>query len=66
MELQLRHSTIRQTAVMEKGKRIHTKHTCCHCYTDRNLAKIENVEEKEERMINRKRLGRVAVTELDW
>ena len=32
-----------------KGKRIHTKHICCHCYTDRNLAKIKDVEEREVR-----------------
>ena len=32
-----------------RGKRIHAKHICCHCYTDRNLAKIKDVEEREER-----------------
>ena len=32
-----------------KGKRIHTKHICCHFYTDRNLAKNQDVEEREER-----------------
>ena len=33
-----------------KRKRISTKHICCHCNTDRNLAKNKDVEEREERM----------------
>ena len=32
-----------------RGKRIYAKRICCHCYTDRNLAKIKGVEEREER-----------------
>ena len=32
-----------------RGKRIHTKHICSHCFTDRNLAKNKDVEEREER-----------------
>lgn len=32
-----------------RGKRIHAKHVCWHCYAGRNLARIKDVEEREER-----------------
>ena len=35
-----------------KGKRTHTKHIYCHCYTDRNLAKIKEVEERGRNQLN--------------
>ena len=30
-------------------RRMSTKHTCCHCYTDCHLAKNKDVEGSEER-----------------
>ena len=47
MRLWFRHSTRHQKQSGER-KKIHTKHICCHYYTNRNLAKVKNVEEREE------------------
>ena len=33
----------------ERGSRIITKYVCCHCYADRKLASIKDVEAREER-----------------
>ena len=34
---------------IERGRRVITKHVCCHCYADIHLAKNKDVEAREER-----------------
>ena len=35
---------------IDRGKRVRTKHVCCHCYADSHLAKKNDVEAREERL----------------
>ena len=32
-----------------RGRRVSTKHVCCHCYADNHLAKNKEVKTREER-----------------